>query len=63
MRRRWWWPFGRDSEEEKADKEFRGMIQEALLRQDDLRIAAESLKRERERRKLKAHQSVEYTNA
>jgi len=50
MARRWWWPFGSDSEADKAENQFLEMLQEATLVNDDLKKATEDMRAERMRR-------------
>lgn len=47
----WWWPFKRKHEAEQAEHDFRVMLSEAMLRQDDLKAATENLKQSRKARK------------
>jgi hypothetical protein len=39
----WWWPFKR-REAQQAEHDFREMLDQAMLRQDDLQAATEKLK-------------------
>jgi hypothetical protein len=49
---KWWWPFSKEHQEvvEETRNEFQSQLQEALLRTDDLKAAAASMKRERMQR-------------
>jgi hypothetical protein len=42
----WWWPFKR-REAAQAEQDFREMLDQALLRQDDLQAATERLQESR----------------
>lgn len=47
----WWWPFSKKKEEQtEAEDLFESQLQEAFLRQDDLRDAARRMKEDRLRR-------------
>lgn len=58
---RWWWPFGKDRKEEslETENEFQSQLAEALLRRDDLKEAAASMKKER----LERHKRRQSTKA
>lgn len=45
----WWWPFGKRAR--VADKQFKEMLGEALLRQSDLEAATERLKDHRTKKR------------
>lgn len=47
----WWWPFGKRAEAQHAAQGFRDMLDEAMLRQDDLLAATERLKESRKPQK------------
>ena len=49
MTRKWWWPFG-ESAESQAESQFLAMLQEASVRTDDLRQAAEDMRADRLKR-------------
>jgi hypothetical protein len=52
----WWWPFGKDRREasRETENEFQSQLAEALLRKDDLKEAAASMKRDRLEREQRA---------
>lgn len=45
----WWWPFSKERKEvtQETENEFQSQLAEALLRRDDLKEAAASMKKER----------------
>lgn len=48
-----WWPFGKKEEAKEVENEFQSQLAEALLRKDDLKAAAESIRIERQQRDLR----------
>ena len=46
----WWWPF-KGREAQQAESDFREMLDQAMLRQDDLQAATERLKESRRPKK------------
>lgn len=47
----WWWPFKKREEAARAEQDFREMLDQAMLRQDDLLAATEKLKESRRPKK------------
>lgn len=56
----WWWPFSKKKKEEQSEAEelFQSQLQEALLRQDDLKDAARRMKEDRLKRMDQVHASI-----
>lgn len=46
----WWWPFAKRGEAVQAESEFKQMLGQALLAQDDLEKATENLRASRKHR-------------
>lgn len=58
----WWWPFGKDRREarESSENEFQSQLAEALLRKDDLKEAAASMRKDRLERERRIQRDTQH---